>query len=417
MRRIIFAVSLCILILVLTSCGHYKHRPPIKAPVSIPVVPEETTYIYQGDAFSVIVLVEPSLDYYVYPFNEGLAVAVYSGGRPFRRPFDGTAYGFIDKTGHVVIPLEYGWAESFRDGIALVGKNSKYFFIDQSGRVLVEPLDYFWVGDYNEGLWRVSIDHKYGFIDSTGRLVVPTEYEQANRFSEGFARVTKGGRHGFVDTNGNIVIPLQYGWASDFSEGLALVSSGSGENARHRYIDTSGKMVIPPATDYYFTGGFHGGFAIVGGHEPYTDEDGHARWNRKYGAIDKTGTLVVPVKYNLVSEFRDGYADVELDNKWGAIDTTGEIVIPIIYDSRSELDKEYIAMGIMRTLSFPNYVTSFGIPFRRVSENLDGRRQYGLADLNEAVIIPIEYDDITFSEDLIIVMKDGKSGIYQVVPG
>ena len=58
-------------------------------------------------------------------FSEGLA-RVYENGK----------WGFIDKTGKVVIPLIYDGADGFSDGEAKVRVDDERFYIDKEGRFL-----------------------------------------------------------------------------------------------------------------------------------------------------------------------------------------------------------------------------------------------------------------------------------------
>ena len=46
--------------------------------------------------------------------------------------------------------------------------------------------------------------------------------------------------------------------------------------------------------------------------------------NGLYGFIDKTGTEVIPLKYDKASNFLDGLAEVSLNGKWGFVDRTGK---------------------------------------------------------------------------------------------
>jgi hypothetical protein len=58
-----------------------------------------------------------------------------------------------------------------------------------------------------------------------------------------------------------------------------------------------------------------------------------AKFNGKWGLIDKTGKEVIPCKYDYVGRvFSEGLAYVELNGKWGYINTTGNEVVPLIYD-------------------------------------------------------------------------------------
>lgn len=103
-----------------------------------------------------------------------------------------------------------------------------------------------------------------------------------------------------------------------FYEGLCY-----GEEAR-AYFDMSGNKVID-ATAYDFKnyttpGNFHCGRAAV-------SQDG------KYGYIDTTGEIAVPIIYDAVEDFTStGLAVVRLGQKKGIIDTFGRIVVPIEYE-------------------------------------------------------------------------------------
>ena len=101
-------------------------------------------------------------------------------------------YGFIDKSGKVVIEPQFDGASNFSEGFAQVEKDDKWGFIDKNGKVVIEPqfdwVSYFsegWVSYFSVGLARVQKDRKYGFkygfIDKSGNDVEP--------FSEGLASV------------------------------------------------------------------------------------------------------------------------------------------------------------------------------------------------------------------------------------
>lgn len=51
---------------------------------------------------------------FYYGFSEDLS-GVYRNGK----------YGFIDKIGKTVIPLEYDWVDDFSEGLVIVGINDK----------------------------------------------------------------------------------------------------------------------------------------------------------------------------------------------------------------------------------------------------------------------------------------------------
>ena len=80
---------------------------------------------------SIRVLVEPIMDYTnVDPFSDGLAIVQKDGERG---GLNSGIWGFIDKTGSIVIPLEYdAYGSVFSEGLAAVSKDGKYGYVDPS---------------------------------------------------------------------------------------------------------------------------------------------------------------------------------------------------------------------------------------------------------------------------------------------
>ncbi|EPZ6837230.1 WG repeat-containing protein, partial [Campylobacter coli] len=48
-------------------------------------------------------------------------------------------WGFIDKSGKIVIESKFDDAWYFREGLAAVELNGKYGFIDKSGKIIAKP--------------------------------------------------------------------------------------------------------------------------------------------------------------------------------------------------------------------------------------------------------------------------------------
>ena len=338
------------------------------------------------------------------PFSEGLALVRNRGDS------ENWQDGFIDKTGNVIIPLEYDDAVSFSEGLALVGKGSdwatrKYSFIDKTGRIVM-PLEYDAVSHFSEGLAMVGKSYsfnqwKFGFIDKSGNVVVPLEYDTVGTFSDGLAWAIKerndidGSEHddfervaeikyGYIDKNGNIIIPFEHILPLDpesfdfalghegvgflnFSEGLAVYGESIGMIAIGESMTETGDIQQIFSRDIL------------------------------YGYIDKSGKVVIPAEYNSASSFSEGRAVVSKGSscenmKWGFVDTSGKIVIPLEYDS----------------------VSDFSEGLAVVSRKNQGT---GYIDKAGEVIVPLEYDAAyPFSEGLAWVQKDGKWGILLLDP-
>jgi len=84
-------------------------------------------------------------------------------------------YGYIDKTGKIIINPQFDDAESFSEGLAAVR-----------------------IGDYRTG--------KYGYIDRTGKIVINPQFDYASYFLGGHAHVKIGDKWNDIDKAGKIVI-------------------------------------------------------------------------------------------------------------------------------------------------------------------------------------------------------------------
>ena len=101
----------------------------------------------------------------------------------------------------------------------------KWGFIDRTGKVIVPP-QYAAAGEFHQGRARVKVGDKFGFIDPTGKVVIPPQFDKVAEFSEGLARVEIGGKSGFVDPNGKMVISPRFAKAGNFSRRPGLGPGG-----------------------------------------------------------------------------------------------------------------------------------------------------------------------------------------------
>ena len=112
-------------------------------------------------------------------------------------------WGYIDKSGKIVIPLQYYFASGFSEGLA---------FVDGIG-----ALD-------SRARWVLRVAP----IDKTGKMIGSKVYGDFGPLTEGLARVAVSGErgYGFIDKTGKTVILQEYAFASDFFEGLVVVGVG-----------------------------------------------------------------------------------------------------------------------------------------------------------------------------------------------
>lgn len=333
------------------------------------------------------------------PFFEGLAVVVInhksgyidrSGKIVIPAGFDhawgfkdgaarvevGGKYGKVNKRGAFIVPAKYDFIGPVSDGMSVVRLGNKFGAVDANGKEIT-GMKYDGMGEFGEGLAAVHLDSpaephpgatppagqatpaapanppdggRCGYIDKTGREVIPAKFSICSEFSEGLASVKPfeppspgsispsrekelaaagaiSDYGAFVDKTGTIVIPTSYDYyLASFHEGLAAVGD--------HYIDKTGKTVLSPDVDEVYR--FSEGLALVEkGGEPKEAPLGVQK-GRKFGYIDKSGKLVIPLQFDqagmwTMSEFHEGLAAVMLNGKYGFIDKTGKLVIPAKY--------------------------------------------------------------------------------------
>jgi len=269
-------------------------------------------------------------------FAEGMAAV---GTCPLEEP----RYGYINKSGAVVIPIQYeglaSWAPKFSHGLCVVTveddgpppsvtstsltdmHDQNYGYIDKTGAmVIAAQFQNAW--SFSEGLAAVSSETGLGFIDTSGNWVItlppnsipadvpssdPSSLRSSFSFREGLAIVCEmqapdatkplsetnrpGRRYGYVDKTGEVVIEPQFEEARFFSERLAAVSVEEDGVMKWGYVDQKGAWVIEPRFDG--AGDFSDGLAIVG--FSVTGGSGPASyWRSDY--IDRTGKTVISLE-------------------------------------------------------------------------------------------------------------------------
>ena len=226
---------------------------------------------------------------------------------------DNGRYGYINRSGLVVVKPQFEDAYNFSEGLARIAVQHKYGFIDQRGKVVIEPV-FDDAGDFAEGLVRVSKENKYGFIDRNGNVRIPLEYELVSEFSEGLAGIYVQGKWGFISDKGEITIQPRFNNIGFFKSGLASAS----ENEIYGYINKKGQYVIEPKFNY--ANSFSEGLAGVG-------------INNKYGYIDTKGKEVIKLAFQSGFDFNEGLAAVMQNGKWGFIDKKGHFAIKSTYET------------------------------------------------------------------------------------
>lgn len=145
---------------------------------------------------------------------------------------------------------------------------------------------------------------------------------------------------GFIDRDGNVAIQPKYEVAEDFSDGLALVAE-YGWGRAYGFINTLGEVVIPPLEGITVLGAFHEGLCVV-------------EVAGKSGYIDKTGAMAIAPQFDVAYDFKYGVALVssyaDSDEHWGFIDKTGKVIVPLKYRRAEPPTFWYTDDGLLRLL-------------------------------------------------------------------
>ncbi|MCL1863707.1 MAG: WG repeat-containing protein [Defluviitaleaceae bacterium] len=332
-------------------------------------------------------------------------------------------YGFIDKTGELVIDFQFTWAGCFHDGVAVARKGDMVGVIDTTGQAIIPFIytslnsNWDWGRPYTNGLvvarlgdWQTGVS---GVLDREGNTVIPFEFASISLGSGGSMIATirdgENRRTGMLNQDGEVIVPFEYNWIGMFREGLAPVN----KNNQVGFINEAGELVIPMIDGHVSIRGddprwmarwahhgeFEDGFAVIS----KAVWDGLERWDSNYlGLIDTEGNVILPFEFDMINSFSEGLATVgigeainideygwfgDLIYTFGVIDKSGNFVIPM---------GEFDSIGVFRD----------GIAIARRDGQTGAINRYG------NVVIPFEYSWIRdFTNGLSVAQKDGKSAV------
>jgi hypothetical protein len=256
----------------------------------------------------------------------------------YRNHYTEYGVGLMDSAGNVVVEALYEQIDyNFESGFYKVQIEKKSGVIDSFGKLVISP-KYDDVFAYGEGLYVAVLNGKVGYLNAKEKVVIPFKYIDASAFYDGFAKVKikdKYGRisAGMINKKGKVIVPFIYDFTFNFQDGLAIVCSS--EEKRFNLfgaVDKKGRIVIPLKYNDLRT--FKDGIAI-------------AKLNEMFGIIDKQNRVVADFKYHSISDFQERMAIVydKSSKKYGFINQLGE-EIPLIYNAVENFSEGFAAVKI-----------------------------------------------------------------------
>lgn len=216
------------------------------------------------------IVIEPIYEW-IDGFNDGMCACFYEDSDEVKILYynDKGKIAIQPMVADVTLFSSNSYDCNFYNGLALCRnpKTHKYGYIDKTGKLVIDTI-YDTAEPFKSNVTAVSINGKYKFIDKTGKVSLTLKCQCMQAFSDGLAAVMVDGKWGYVDVTGNWVIKPQYGSfeghdgediACDFYKGYAGVYLGSGqawgmESKKHKFaiIDKTGKIVNGKKYDYMF---------------------------------------------------------------------------------------------------------------------------------------------------------------------
>ena len=289
--------------------------------------PEDKSWGFLNKSGTIVI--DPIFDD-VNSFSEGLA-AVNQKGK----------WGYIDHTGKLIIPAAYKSAWAFHEGKARVRPfESPDCFIDKFGKILSSG-QWSAAGDFSEGLALVSVGNTFGYVDSTGRLAIPAVYSRGHHFHHGLAIIETDEKTAVINVKGEIIIPPIFDHITmhdneqifisrndQLSTAFDLHGKELAKLENSVMIDTDGNLISFMKADVaYF---YDIRVKKIKPTESFTNIIylGEQRWAGRqeagYYLLDDEGKKMNDTIYSQINQFKDGLAVYGKDKSWGYLDRNGK---------------------------------------------------------------------------------------------
>jgi hypothetical protein len=333
-------------------------------------------------------------------------------------------YGFINIQQDTLISFKYDGMGVFGQGqLAPASLNGKYGYINRQGKVAIpfsyENQSYF----YNSGLAIAKRNGKFGFVNMEGKEIIPIEFERVDQsMNDTLVLALKNSKWAFYSNDGKRKTDFKYDEvvntyikvddrtkSSFFGNGLALVKKDN----QSAYLNSNLEEVVPFGT-YDVAEPFQNKLAIIGK-------------NNKYGIIDNFGSVIVPIKYDLVEHPKKYTNSAEVfvikkDNSLQFLDKTAKPITDFnIKSYRWEKGNMFI---IENNQNLFGAITNEGVftipalyeeiqPFEGSVTGAKKDGKYGLIDNDNNIIYPFISNNIQSNKllDYFVVEKSGKFGL------
>lgn len=237
-------------------------------------------------------------------------------------------FGFINKSGKLVVPIKYLDVIPFSCGLAYIMNFDERGYINTKGKFVIPMQKGFAGYGFSENLSPISDADKalFGFIDTVGNLVIDYQFDEVGQFSEGLCKAYKRGNFGYINTKGIFVISPQFDEATEFQENRAFVSVFNFEKDAHQWgiIDKDGRHITP---------------YIFDGYKRYSEKIAAVQSGDYWKYIKYDGSDLSNKQYKFAGSFKNSKAFVVNTNDTKMfINTEGETIFEIPKNAEIVLD-------------------------------------------------------------------------------
>ncbi len=256
---------------------------------------------------------------------------------------DTDKYGFLlQYDPSYIVHYIYDRASNFAEGYAAVGAFGATFLIDKTFTKHVNPnAERYRIPDHPyEGLAKIQDKStgKWGFMDTKGKIVIPCKFDRVGLgFSNGICAVERfdqpskspyyqTSKSALINKKGDLLTEYIFDWTGEiFEDGYIKAAKGIDGRRKESLVEATGEPLPGFNWDYDTIREFHDGLAIF-------EKD------KKFGFLNRDGSVAIPALYDLAFFFKEGIAcvkkNVNGESKYGGINKKGVEVIPFIYDEK-----------------------------------------------------------------------------------
>lgn len=239
-------------------------------------------------------------------------------------------YTFKNLEGHIIVKGQYSYLSlecTDERCFIFAHKDDKVAVFDFNGNTIIGLR--FNDVSLSNGLFDVRIgeyswgpNSQHGLYDLNGKVLVPVIYNDILAFPGGFFLLTTGDEHKTIKYDGRTIKDWPYSINRMPADGIILFSDGE-KGILYNTVADEQSVILCDNADF-----FPNSRGIV-------DGKGYIKIyrNGKYGLVGPMPQCrpVCDCVYDNITEFFNGYACVEQNRRYGAIDKFGHLVIPCKY--------------------------------------------------------------------------------------